>query len=104
MITRGRDLPKGFDDDCDVVIVGSGAGGAVVAAICAEAGLDVVLLEEGGHYTPEEYGKFRPSESLRRLGREAGLFAAVGLGDTPLITLMAGKCVGGSSVMPSSMK
>lgn len=98
-ITRGRDLEKGFDDACDVVVVGSGAGGAVVATLCAEAGLDVVVLEEGGHYTPDEYSKFRPSEVLRRLGREAGLFAAAGLGDTPLISLIAGKCVGGSSVM-----
>ncbi len=99
VIVRGRDLHKGFDDSCDVVVVGSGAGGAVVAALCAEAGLDVVVLEEGGHYTPEEYGKFRPSESLRRLGRESGIFPVAGVGDTPLISLMQGKCVGGSSVM-----
>jgi choline dehydrogenase-like flavoprotein len=99
LITRGRDLEKGFDDSCDVVIIGSGAGGAVVAALCAEAGLDVVVIEEGGYYTPDEYGKFRPSESLRRLGRESGLFPVAGVGDTPLISLMQGKCVGGSSVM-----
>lgn len=99
MIVRGRDLGKGFDDSCDVVVVGSGAGGAVVATLLAEAGLDVVIVEEGGHYTPEEYSKFRPSETLRRLARESGLFPVAGLGDTPLISLMQGKCVGGSSVM-----
>lgn len=99
MIVRGRDLTKGFEESCDVVIVGSGAGGAVVAALCAEAGLAVVILEEGGYYTPAEYGKFRPSESLRRLGRESGMFPVAGVGDTPLISLMQGKCVGGSSVM-----
>ena len=32
---------------CDVVIVGSGAGGATMAAELAEGGLDVVILEEG---------------------------------------------------------
>ncbi len=99
MIVRGRDLEKGFDESCDVVVVGSGAGGAVVATLCAEAGLDVVIVEEGGHYTPEEYSRFRPSESLRRLGRESGLFPVAGVGDTPVISLMQGKCVGGSSVM-----
>jgi choline dehydrogenase-like flavoprotein len=40
---------------CDAVVVGSGAGGAVVAAELAEAGLDVIVLEEGGHHTTEEF-------------------------------------------------
>jgi len=32
-IVVGRKLPTGFDETCDVVIVGSGAGGSVMAAI-----------------------------------------------------------------------
>ena len=59
--------------DVDVVIVGSGAGGAVVARELARDGRSVLTLEEGGYYTPEEYGKLSPSQSLRRLAREAGL-------------------------------
>ncbi len=98
-IVQGRQLEKGFDVGCDAVVVGSGAGGAVVAATLAEAGLEVIVLEEGAYYRPEEYGAFRPSESLRRLGRESGMIAALGLGQTPIIALMAGRCVGGSSVM-----
>lgn len=85
--------------DVDVVIVGSGAGGAVVARELARDGRSVLTLEEGGYYTPEEYGKLSPSQSLRRLAREAGLNVAMGIGDTPLISALAGKAVGGSSLL-----
>ena len=84
--------------DADVVVVGSGAGGAVVAAELAEAGQSVVILEEGAHVPPERYGRMRPSENLRHLWRDAGLTFAIGLGDTPVINVMMGQCVGGSSV------
>ena len=43
----GDTVPAGEDEECDVVIVGSGAGGAVAAAALAEAGLDVLVLEAG---------------------------------------------------------
>jgi len=98
-VVVGRDLHRSFDESCDVVVIGSGAGGAVVASILAEAGHSVIVLEEGPYYTPEQYGAFRPTESLRRIWREAGLLTAFGLGQTPVIGLSAGRCVGGSSVL-----
>ncbi|HKQ71985.1 MAG TPA: GMC family oxidoreductase [Polyangiaceae bacterium] len=98
-VVLGRDLDAAFDETCDVVIVGSGAGGAVLASVLSEAGLSVIVLEEGPYYTPQEYGSFRPTESMRRIWREAGLLAAFGLGQTPVIGLSAGRCVGGSSVL-----
>jgi choline dehydrogenase-like flavoprotein len=98
-IASGRDLLRGFDEGCDVVIVGSGAGGAVAATILAEAGLRVVVLEEGPYIRPDEYQAFRPSESVRRLFREAGMVPAMPLGQTPIISITMGRAVGGSSLL-----
>lgn len=99
-IVEGKTLPrKDIAISADVVVIGSGAGGAVMATELAEAGLDVVVLEEGSNTTPDTYGKMRITESLRVLGREAGSSAAIPIGDTPMIGIMMGRTVGGSSTM-----
>jgi choline dehydrogenase-like flavoprotein len=40
--------------DCDVIVVGSGAGGATLAYACARAGKSVLLLERGRKYVLPE--------------------------------------------------
>ena len=98
-IVEGRNVEGDLALDADVVIVGSGAGGAVVAAELAEAGQRVVILEEGAHVPPERYSRMRPSQNMRHMWRDGGLTFAIGLGDTPVINVMMGQCVGGSSVL-----
>ncbi|AKU89723.1 GMC family oxidoreductase N-terminal domain-containing protein [Vulgatibacter incomptus] len=98
-ILEGRDHPGDLTADVDVAIVGSGAAGSVAAKILAEAGMSVLVLEEGGYVTPERYAKFRPTETMRNMFRDAGSTAAIGLGDTPLISILAGRTVGGSSTL-----
>jgi choline dehydrogenase-like flavoprotein len=98
-VVRGREHRAPLALNADVVIVGSGAGGAVVAEVLARAGRSVVVLEEGDWVKPAEYGALTPTGTLRRCWREAGMSAAVGLGDTPFISVLQGKCVGGSSVL-----
>ena len=96
---HGRELNEDRTFDADVVIVGSGASGAVVAAKAVEAGKTVLVLEEGEHVKPSEYSRLRPSESLKRMWREGGSTAAFGVGDTPVINVTMGRCVGGSSAL-----
>lgn len=84
--------------DADVVVVGSGAGGSVVATELAETGLRVLVLEEGPHVSPEEHGAMRPSESIRHLWRDGAMSMAVGVGNSPTINVHMGRCVGGSSL------
>ncbi len=88
--------PRG-GEDCDVVIVGSGAGGAVAAAVLAEAGLDVVVLEAGPYMDRRTYPT-DPLEALETLYRDNGLTIAQG---RPAIPIPIGRAVGGTTVINS---
>ena len=57
MITKGERLDADQTWRCEVCVIGSGAGGAVVAKELAEAGRDVIVLEQGGYYTKEDFRK-----------------------------------------------
>lgn len=98
-VSHGREHAGDLRLDAEVVVVGSGAGGAVVACELAEAGMDVLVLEEGGHVRPEEHARMRPTESLRHMWRDAGFTLAYGLGESPMINVMMGRCIGGSSAL-----
>jgi choline dehydrogenase-like flavoprotein len=95
---RAADLrPPGEDERCDVVVVGSGAGGATAARLLAEAGLDVIVLEEGSLHDASTYTT-DPLDALTSLYRDGGLTVLEG---RPAIPLPLGRCVGGTTVINS---
>ena len=98
-LTSGKTLRGTLEVDCDVVVIGSGAGGAVVATELAESGQRVVVLEEGPYVPPERHAAMRPTESIRHLWRDGAFTVAVGLGDSPAINVTMGRGVGGSSAL-----
>jgi choline dehydrogenase-like flavoprotein len=98
ILTR-EDVTADLTLACDVVIVGSGAGGATAAAAMAEAGVDVVVLEEGG-YHPTESFQTGMGHALRTLYRDGGGGTAIG---SPPILFSEGRCVGGSTVVNGGM-
>jgi choline dehydrogenase-like flavoprotein len=93
---RDLEAPPG-GEECDVVIVGSGAGGAAAATTLAEAGLDVIVLEAGPHYDRDSYPSDR-LEAIAAIYRDAGLTIADG---RPPIPIPVAKIVGGTTVINS---
>ncbi len=82
----------------DAVIVGSGAGGAMVARTLARAGFDTVVLEEGRRWTVDEFRSKHPIDRYAGLYRGAGATVALG---RPAVVLPIGRAVGGSTVINS---
>ena len=83
---------------CDAVVVGSGAGGALAARELVNAGLNVVIVEEGGVISREWVRDRLPVERLFGAYRDQGLTATFG---TPVISLPMGRAVGGTTVVNS---
>ncbi len=79
---------------CDVVVVGSGAGGGVVAGELAARGLDVVVLEKGGYYNEADFSHYE-GETLSRLYDGGGLLTSDDLG----FVILQGSCLGGGTVV-----
>lgn len=93
-VREGKDLTADVRESCDVVIVGSGAGGAVLAARLAEAGLDVVVLEAGGLYTSADFD-LDEAKAYSSMYQECGTQST----DDLSITLLQGRSVGGSTTI-----
>ncbi len=84
----------------DVVVIGTGAGGAVFGTACANAGLKVCFLESGGGHTVGDYRKKTLIRATRDLYENNGLQVAIG---SPPILVPQGRVVGGSTVLNSAI-
>ncbi|NRB41506.1 MAG: GMC family oxidoreductase N-terminal domain-containing protein, partial [Pseudomonadales bacterium] len=78
----------------DIIIIGSGAGGATSAEILTAAGLKVILIEEGplkssDDFTMQEHNAYKDlyQESAGRMSKDGG------------ICILQGRCVGGTTVV-----
>ncbi|WP_183098150.1 GMC family oxidoreductase N-terminal domain-containing protein [Nocardioides pelophilus] len=81
------------DLTCDVVVVGSGAGGGTAAGVLAAAGLDVIVLEAGDHHDERDFDG----------GEESGFVNLYALAPQTTaegrIGLLAGRGLGGGTVV-----
>jgi choline dehydrogenase-like flavoprotein len=80
--------------ECDFCIVGSGAGGSIAAAVLAESGARVVIVEEGGHFTRKDFN-MQESWAYPALYQEQGNRATEDLS----ITILQGRAVGGGTTV-----
>jgi choline dehydrogenase-like flavoprotein len=79
---------------CDVVVVGSGAGGGTAAAVLSRAGLDVIVIEAGRYFTEKDFDGAELSGfdrlylnggGMASVDGSVGLLAGQGLGGTTLV-------------------
>jgi choline dehydrogenase-like flavoprotein len=78
----------------DAVVIGSGAGGGVAAALLANAGLKVCVLEAGGTFS-EIAARQLEGEATSSLYLDKGLTATKDLS----VALFAGSCIGGGTTV-----
>ena len=94
MIRTGEQVPEGFSVRTDAVVIGSGAGGGVAAALLAEAGREVWVLEEGPH-VPSDRMTQREEQMYPLLYRDGGEQRT----DDGGVSVLQGRVVGGSTVV-----
>jgi len=93
-VTNGSAAASDLELSCDVCVIGSGAGGAVTAATLAAAGVDVLIVEEGGYWTNSDF-TMREKDVVSKLYQEAMQRATA----DGAIAILQGRAVGGTTVV-----
>lgn len=88
-----------IQDFCDVLIVGSGPAGAVIAKELAESGLNVILLEQGPPFGAADFRQ-EAGESMHRMLRERGTRVTKGRVFLPTMQVNG---LGGGSLINSAI-
>jgi len=95
-----QEIPRGSNElRAEIVVIGSGPGGAITACLLAEAGRDVLLVEEGDHLPLSSCEPFSVAEMLQKY-RNGGQTVAFGRNK---IAYVEGRCVGGGSEINSGL-
>jgi choline dehydrogenase-like flavoprotein len=96
-VTDGRAALEDLDITCEVVVVGTGAGGAAAAYELAKRGRAVLMLE-AGHFASRTEFRGRASEASKKMYLGRGATIAIGNVAAPIL---AGRGVGGSTTINS---
>jgi len=84
---------------CEIAVVESDPGGAITACLLAEAGRDVLVIEEGPFHSLESCAPFSLEEMVQKY-RNGGQTVALGKNK---IAYVEGRCVGGGSEINSGL-
>ena len=98
-VVDGETLASSRGESFDVVVVGSGAAGAVAAHVLASAGLDVGIVEEGPWIKTRDV-KSDVYSTFGRAMRQSGMQVLQGRAYMPMLQ---GRCVGGSTLVNSAI-
>lgn len=96
-VTNGREVEGDLELECEVLVIGTGAGGAAAAYELASRGHAVLMLEEGDYHRRSSFNG-RTARAYRDLYRDHGLGIALGNVGIPVLS---GRGVGGSTVINS---
>jgi glycine/D-amino acid oxidase-like deaminating enzyme len=94
-VIKGQTLTADQDVEADAAVIGTGAGGAVVAKELAERGFAVAVFEEGDYHKRDEF-RGHTLSLQRKLFRDMG--ATFALGNTGIM-IPLGRNVGGSTTV-----